>query len=235
MNKIPLKIAQQIAYRLGNLMAPHCLRVELAGSVRRKKPEVSDIEMVVHPKKYWVGVDLPQQDIFQPSKSQAHRSELVDHCLMKLPNTTWIKTGFKDSSNLIKQHGKEVLKAVPGMALDLDVALSPEKNFGVDRKHWKGLTWYKDIPVKLDIFLAGSDNFGAIHFIRTGSKEFNLKMIAALKKKGYGFEDGYLVHLAGSKHDNGKALGFDRQEFCYEESMIFEKAGMAYIEPKNRG
>ncbi len=85
------------------------------------------------------------------------------------------------------------------------------------------------------VAVAGSDNFGVIHFIRTGSTEFNLKMIAALKENGYGFEDGKLVHLAGSKHDNGKALGFNREEFCYEETMIFEKAGMTYIEPQNRG
>ncbi len=232
MTKLPLNIAQQIAYRLGTLMAPHCLRVELAGSVRRKKPEVSDIEMVVHAKKYWAEVNLPQQEIFQPSKTHVHRSELVDHCLVKLPNTTWIKTGFKDGSKLIKQHGKEVLKAVPDMELDLKRELSPENNYGADRKHWKGLTWYKDIPVKLDIFLAGSDNFGAIHFIRTGSTEFNLKMIAALKKNGYGFEDGNLVRLQKSSSD--KAMGFDRQEFCYEETLIFERAGMAYIPPELR-
>ncbi|WP_157470943.1 hypothetical protein [Gracilimonas tropica] len=234
MKKIPLDIATKIARRLTQLMAPHCYRVEVAGSVRRQKAEVSDIEIVAHPKKYWVKEDLPQKDIFAPSKTQVQHSELVDKCLAVLPNVEWIKPGFKDTSMLIEKYGKEVLTEVPELGLGLDREISRENNYGLDRKHWKGLTWYKDLPVKIDIFLAGSDNFGVIHFIRTGPKDFNVKMIAKLKSNGYNFEDGYLVHLPGSQPEKENYLGTDRREFCHSEDMIFEKAGMGYIKPSNR-
>lgn len=234
MKKIPLDIASKIARRLTQLMAPHCYRVEVAGSVRRQKPEVSDIEIVAHPKKYWVTVDRPQKDIFAPSQTQVQHSELVDKCLAVLPNVEWIKPGFKDTSTLIKKHGKQVLTEVPELGLGLDLELSRENNYGMDRKHWKGLTWYKDLPVKLDIFLTGSDNFGVIHFIRTGPKDFNVKMIAKLKSNGYNFENGFLVHLSGSRHDTLDLPHKDRREFCHSEELIFKKARMGYIEPTER-
>lgn len=215
-------------------MAPHCYRVEVAGSVRREKAEVSDIEIVAHPKKYWVKETLPQKDIFEPNETQVQHSELVDKCFAVLPNVEWIKTGFKDTSMLIQKHGKQVLTEVPELGLGFDMEISREKNYGMDRKHWKGLTWYKDLPVKLDIFIAGSDNFGAIHFIRTGPKDFNLKTIAKLKSNGYNFEDGYLIHLPGSAADINDLPHKDRREFCHTEYTVFEKAGMVYIKPSSR-
>lgn len=37
-------------------LAPHCDRLEIAGSIRRKKPNVKDIEIVALPKPYDVGL-----------------------------------------------------------------------------------------------------------------------------------------------------------------------------------
>jgi DNA polymerase/3'-5' exonuclease PolX len=47
-----LKDALQIAERVKAELAPHCFRIEIAGSIRRKKPEVKDIEIVIRPKPY---------------------------------------------------------------------------------------------------------------------------------------------------------------------------------------
>lgn len=47
-----LKIAKEVKDQL----APHCLRIEIAGSIRRKKPEVKDIEIVAIPKPYDTGL-----------------------------------------------------------------------------------------------------------------------------------------------------------------------------------
>lgn len=47
-----LKIAEKIKAQL----APHCERIEIAGSIRRKKPEVGDIEIVAIPKPYDIGL-----------------------------------------------------------------------------------------------------------------------------------------------------------------------------------
>jgi len=47
-----LKIAEQIK----SLLAPHCERIEIAGSIRRRKLEVKDIEIVAIPKPYDIGL-----------------------------------------------------------------------------------------------------------------------------------------------------------------------------------
>ena len=46
--------AQMIADRVKAELAPHCERVEIAGSIRREKADVGDIEIVAIPKPYQV-------------------------------------------------------------------------------------------------------------------------------------------------------------------------------------
>ena len=45
-----------IAESIKALLAPHCVRIEIAGSIRRKKPECRDIEIVAIPKPFQVGL-----------------------------------------------------------------------------------------------------------------------------------------------------------------------------------
>lgn len=47
-----LEKALSIAERIKSEMAPHCERIEIGGSIRRKKPEVKDIEIIAIPKPY---------------------------------------------------------------------------------------------------------------------------------------------------------------------------------------
>jgi DNA polymerase/3'-5' exonuclease PolX len=54
--KIPLETARQTAAYVLDLLKPHCHRAEIAGSIRREKPEVKDIEIVCIPKPYEIGL-----------------------------------------------------------------------------------------------------------------------------------------------------------------------------------
>lgn len=45
-----------IATQVKQVLAPHCERIEIAGSIRRKKPFVKDIEIVAIPKPYETGL-----------------------------------------------------------------------------------------------------------------------------------------------------------------------------------
>jgi len=54
--KTPYQEARQKADALAAILAPHCERIEIAGSIRREKPEVGDIEIVCIPKRYEVGL-----------------------------------------------------------------------------------------------------------------------------------------------------------------------------------
>lgn len=49
--KIPYDRAKKLADRLVELLSPHCIKIDIAGSVRRKSFQVSDIEIVCLPKK----------------------------------------------------------------------------------------------------------------------------------------------------------------------------------------
>ncbi|MBD2753816.1 nucleotidyltransferase family protein [Spirosoma validum] len=44
-----LKTAKEIAITIGNQLKPYCEKINIAGSVRRYKPEVKDIELVCQP------------------------------------------------------------------------------------------------------------------------------------------------------------------------------------------
>ena len=48
--------AYEIAEKTKALLAPHCERISIAGSIRRKKPFVKDIEIVAIPKPYDIGL-----------------------------------------------------------------------------------------------------------------------------------------------------------------------------------
>ena len=50
------KQALEIAEKVKAELAPHCERIEIAGSIRRIKPDVGDIEIVATPKPYDVGL-----------------------------------------------------------------------------------------------------------------------------------------------------------------------------------
>src|SRR5690348_10860398 len=51
-----LEEALKIAERVKAQLEPYCHRIEIAGSIRRKKPEVKDIEIVAFPKHYETGL-----------------------------------------------------------------------------------------------------------------------------------------------------------------------------------
>lgn len=53
---IPYAEAKKIADKLIVLLQPHCHRIEIAGSIRRKKQIVGDIEIVAIPKPYETGL-----------------------------------------------------------------------------------------------------------------------------------------------------------------------------------
>lgn len=49
--RLPLARAQQLANAVRDELAPGCVRIEIAGSIRRRKPDVGDLELVAIPKR----------------------------------------------------------------------------------------------------------------------------------------------------------------------------------------
>src|SRR3989304_9128895 len=76
--------------------------------------------------------------------------------------------------------------------------------------------------IKLDIFFAEEGNWGLIFAIRTGSSDYSHKVLAnGWVKRGYKSEGGYLMQ-------NGTRYK------VWEEKDLFDRIGVAYIEPKYR-
>lgn len=67
--------AEKIANKYLQLLSPFCDRIELAGSVRRKKPEVGDIEIVCTPKRINVIEDI--EEMFSDSTREEVHPEFV--------------------------------------------------------------------------------------------------------------------------------------------------------------
>ena len=54
--EIPYREAKEIADKLVLILSPHCYRIEIAGSIRREKDIVGDVEIVCIPKPYQTGL-----------------------------------------------------------------------------------------------------------------------------------------------------------------------------------
>lgn len=118
-----LEQAEQIARYYVSLMAPHCGRCEVAGSVRRLKEEVKDIEIVATPtitKTYTADMLFPEpietNDLFE----WAVRSDI-----------TWIKPGVSGIIPWnIKPEGK-YWRGLLATGIKLDLFLASYTNFGL--------------------------------------------------------------------------------------------------------
>lgn len=51
--KIELSRAQKVAEGIVEMLKPYCSRIEIAGSIRRKRPWVNDIDLVLVPTDLW--------------------------------------------------------------------------------------------------------------------------------------------------------------------------------------
>lgn len=108
--KLPLPQAEKLALKVVNALAPGCERIEIAGSVRRKKPMVGDIEIVAIPK--MISIDL-----FGEVKVSS-----LDDVLRSLVNAGRLVQGDKDGDKLKTFY----IPAVEGLKLDLFIT-TPEQ------------------------------------------------------------------------------------------------------------
>jgi DNA polymerase/3'-5' exonuclease PolX len=71
--RIPLVEAEGIAQKIVAILSPACERIEIAGSIRRKRPDVGDIEIVAIPKM------LPVVDMFGATSGVQSALDIFDY------------------------------------------------------------------------------------------------------------------------------------------------------------
>lgn len=130
--------ALQIAERVKAQLEPFCHRIEIGGSIRRKKPEVKDVEIICEAKHYETGLFA------------SGIATIVDE---------WEK--------------------VKG-DLDYDTCKYTQRILPEG--------------IKLDLFFTRPENWGYIFALRTGSAEYNFKILQAIKDSGHIAEGGRILH-----------------------------------------
>ncbi|MCA1567261.1 MAG: hypothetical protein LC803_16735 [Acidobacteria bacterium] len=184
-----IREAKAIADDLVSMMSPHCHRIEIAGSIRRARQDVKDIEICAIPK--WGARPGSGLTLFGEATERVN-------LLHEWATTEADESGaLRDYIRWIKPGTQHVLPWPP----------KPEG------KYWRALVGGR---IKLDLFLATRDNWGVILAIRTGSAEFSQALMTYAKHKTcYHVEGGHLRDRQGTaletpeERDVFDALGLD--------------------------
>ena len=161
-----LSDADAIVLELWNKLLPHCCNLSVAGSVRRRKSEVKDIELVVIAKPYESGL-------------------------------------FEDGLAEVVNQWKKVKGEMEYGKVKYTQRILPQ-------------------GIKLDLFFATPENFGYILMLRTGSSDWNQRvMLTRLKGNGYRTHEGSIWH---------KGLVWK----VPDEETMFRCLGLEFVEPQNR-
>lgn len=205
---LPLKNARKLAGAVAAALAPGCERIEIAGSIRREKLFVGDIELVAIPRlEYFPG----QLDLFgqaKPGKTVNHLDQALAGKLAALDRPI-----FKSKRDLlIAMH-----KPIP-LHLD-DLTRWGER--------WKRFyLWGNDevgiVPV--DLFITTPEAWGAIFCIRTGPGDFSKALVTRFRRHTLYYQaDGSL-----KRKDTSAVVPVP------EERDYFRLAGVVWVEPALR-
>jgi len=179
----PLAVAHARAQELAVLFRPGCLRIQIAGSIRRRKPDVGDIELLVIPR-----TEKRVADLF----GNEAEVDLLDDLIQG-----YIRAGI----------------------LDYRLTVKGGKTYGAKNK----LLVDVESGIPLDVFSTDYANWGMALTVRTGSADFNVRLMARFRALG----------MAG--HAYAGYTGRDGKEYtCPSEESVFEAVGWNWLKPEER-
>ena len=155
-----LKEAKTIADEVVEYLTPDSKKIEVVGSIRRKRPFVNDIDILLIPRDPWR-----------------------------------LKQGIRQFA------GQNVLTNGAKLARFLHRS------------------------VQIDLYYATEKTWGTLLLIRTGSKESNIRLTSAAKRRGWKLKAGG----EGLFDNAGHRIAGD------SERSIFEALNLPYLEPEERG
>jgi DNA polymerase/3'-5' exonuclease PolX len=165
--KLSLADARRVADKLVDRLAPACERIEVAGSIRRGKAEVGDIELVAIPR--FEARTIPSQLSFLNNPMPAEQVNL-----------------FNEELSVMLDLG--MIWRNPPRGVDAPPAWGERY-----KKCW--LQVRPGQMAQVDLFIADARNWGAIFAIRTGPHDFSQALVTRLKyNTPYRQHEGYLIH-----------------------------------------
>ena len=183
--RFPLAQAQALAEELRVLLGPACSRLAIAGSIRRRKPDCGDIELLAIPR---LGKAL---DLWGPGITPMGGASLLDLRVVEL-----IKRGV--------------------FAYRLDAR--GRRTFGPLNK----LLVHVASGIPVDLFSTTAQNWGLALLVRTGPKEFNVRVMSRFRELG----------MAG--HAYGGVTVNEAEAPCPNEVDVFALLGWPFIPPERR-
>lgn len=205
--RIPLGAALKIAEGLLEIFAPACHRIEIAGSARRKRSTVGDLEFVCIPK---AGEPLaPQGTLFQDP--DAARSNLLWEAI----------EAHSDGHNRLRP-------IKPGTTTIETDLLWPTKRAMGSRLFKLCLPRRGDI--KVELWMGTPETWGCLLAIRTGSALFSKALVQRWTKVSGG---GHVTNLR--MWGDAAFKGATQMPFkSPEEADVFRLCRISWLEPKDR-
>ena len=181
--RYPYQQAIKVAEELRALLAPACERIEIAGSLRRKKATVGDMELLCIPH--------PSENLF--------RTDLLDEAVSRLLGGLLPLLALRPSIRGVTTYGPK-----------------------------NKLLIHLPSGIGVDIFSADAENFGMSLLVRTGSRDFNVRVMARLKALG-------MAGHAYPKPGQGGITSHSGEEImCPYEDVVFRCLGWPFIPPEGR-
>lgn len=172
--RFPLDYARMHGEGIVDAMRPFCERIEIAGSIRRGRADVKDIEIVAKP------LRVERTNLLgEPELAPFDPQPLIDAFNATTPHG--LEPRRVNTQNPHRPEGYEV-RGPKYQALAV----------GLER-----------IPVDL-FFVLEPATWGAILFIRTGPHEWNRRAIRRATQLGIRFTQGYIERVDGNKEGGEK-------------------------------
>lgn len=164
---IPLREAGPLAESLRHALEPYCERIEVAGSIRRHRPLVNDIELVAIPR---IDHDAAQ-GLFDVGPVSLEAHDRLEEAIVKLR-----KGGLLD------------LRAIETHRASGDVDLLRK-----DGPRYKALV-YGGLPVDLFIVRPPA-SWGVVFALRTGPGDWNIKLVTEAARRFRRVREGQVVDI----------------------------------------
>lgn len=215
--KRPLDKALRDAQAFRDLF-PNCyVHWEIAGSVRRCKHEVGDVEHVVVP----IGGRLfDRMEELLPDDGLFGKPGVIEKAVYGVTKAA------PDLRELGPMDDEERCWHGDATAAAIDQAMSEPVAVAVNRPTHRWGPKYRGVifnKFRHEVFIADERNFGSVLAIRTGPAEFSKQCVTDMQRLGFYHREGRVVNAMGDIIDTPT------------EERFFELCGMRWIDPSTRG
>lgn len=207
--RIPLAEAQRYATAVQDLLRPACVRIEVAGSIRRRRSTIGDLELVAIP-------------------------QVVHH---ESSGTTLFGGDPYDENRVVSRVKDLWLDAVLWPRSGRSMALSNPDVLKDPRYLKLAYGIGKGKSINVDLFLTTPEQWGYIFMLRTGSADYMHHVVTPLKFGGLcppnvRFQGGWMQALVPSEDETADGTWANLP--TEQEDEVFWHLGTPFLAPPQR-